>query len=489
MRKISIEQFAKEYGADQLIDMGIIPKADNFLSKPWYQQIFTKEVAQEIPRASYDVTLGPALKFTKSAIEAPGNIVQSAMGKPITSTTGKGLLGEPITSYQKDFQEKTLPRVISGEQTPLSATVGTVGEVLGGGATALGVAEGVAKIPGSVNTARTGITETVGSLKEGAKDLITTAKGKVVKPKLDVFDQSIQDAKTILNPSEYYSPSEKLLAQQKGNIKVVGEGPLKKEIIDIPPTLQDETVARLVSEGKISTQNMPSQNIAAIKQEVKALDSGIDEIVSRPELNKPFTTNTINKSLDNVYKGAKDNLTFVSKTVEDRAYMEVVDSAKREIAKFPQNSSGLRQAIKSFNAKMESLLGKDIYGGATESVGNARLQAVKDVRKNLNDFLATNLESPTITKSALAGENVGAKLPAKSTFDYGRQQAGSIYKNQLQQEAQLLNAVDELSFRASKNIDKTKLQLWLKAHPVAQKMASWTTGGFSAGGFLKIFGF
>lgn len=284
------------------------------------------------------------------------------------------------------------------------------------------------------------------------------------------FDNSIAEAKKIVNPTSTYTPSEKETAYLKGNVEIKGKGLLKKEVINPPTTPQTEALAKMVDEGKISSKKLPSENIQAINQEVARTEGGINEIVNKPELNKPFTKATINKALDNIPKTAKDNLTFVSDSVEQKAYQQVIDLAKQEVLKNPLNSSGLRTSIKAFNARMAKILGNDIYGSNAESIGNARLQAVKDTRAGLNDFLGNNLESPTIKKSAFANTKTVNKLPAKSTFEYGKTEGGSIYKAQLQKEAQLLNARDEIAYRNRGTIGKTKIQKIMKANPVATKI-------------------
>lgn len=317
-------------------------------------------------------------------------------------------------------------------------------------------------------------------LKNVAEQSVKTAIEQGVETSAKAFTNSIDEAKKIMNPSGFYTQAEKEAALSKGNIATKGKGIFAKEVVNPATTKQTETIAELVNNGKISSKNLPSQNIEAINQEARISDSNINDIVNRPEFNKPFTQKTLNTVFDNVTSSAKKNLIFVPETTEAKAYQQVIDAAKEEIAKQSYNNAGLRTGIKAFNARMEQILGKDIYSGASESVSNARLQAAKDVRTELNNFLADNLESPSIKKSALADTNIGAKLPAKSTFEYGRAEAGAKYKAELQREAQLLNAKDEIAYRASKTIDKTRLAEYLKKHPLQKNVLKY--GAFSVGG-------
>jgi hypothetical protein len=310
------------------------------------------------------------------------------------------------------------------------------------------------------------------------ESLISKVTGKGAR----TVEDSLAEAQGILNPSGVYTAGEKEAAYQAGKVTVKGKGLLKKEVIAPQSTQQTAMIDELAQSGKVSSKNLPSQNINALQKEARIAESGIDDVVNRPEFNKPFNQNMLEKDVfKRIENSAKENLTFVSDSVEQKAYQEVMQLAREEIKKQAFNMSGLRTAIKNFNARMKKILGSDIY---SESVGNARLQAAKDVRSGLNTFLADNLESPVITKSALAGENVGAKLPAKSTFDYGRQQAGSIYKAQLQREAMLLNAVDEISFRSRGMLNVNAWKKAIKQYPWLKpigKLVLYGGGGAIAG--------
>jgi len=342
----------------------------------------------------------------------------------------------------------------------------------------------------AVNTTQKAVTvmkDTALATKNAAGDALNTAKNKVIPPRQE-FYSSVEEAKQIMNPDNYYTPTERGNAYLKGNVEVKGKGMFERESIKQSTTPQVETLAELVDEGKISAKNLPSQNIKVIEQEARIIDGSIDEFVNRADLNKPFNQNTINKTLNNLEKTAADNLTFVSDTVEQKAYQQVVRLAKQEIAKNPYNMSGLRKSIKAFNARMEKILGNDIYSGSAESVGNARLQAAKDVRSTLNGFLADNLESPPVggrlpANTTMDGKAVGGQISAKTKV-----QGGGVYRTQLQKEAQLLNAKNEIAFRARGTLGKTRAQKFLKRHPIINRVVNVIPGatGISAGvGIIK----
>lgn len=391
--------------------------------------------------------IDPAAKLIASGVRAPVDVIRGLVGKDPLQNTDVLPSGMTSKSIQAGFAEK-VPKVISGEMTPLEATAGAVGETVGGAVDVLGA----------------------GGLVEKAGTKIATLAEQALETRrlaslTNNFSTSINEAKNVLNPSKYYSPSEKSIALQKGNVEISGKGPFTKEKIIQPTTQQTETIAELVNNGKVSSKNLPSQNIQAIQQESRAIDAGIDELVSRPELNKPYNGNTIAKVYDNVFNSAKKELVFVPDSTEQKAYQAVIDVAKEEIAKQSFNMAGLRKGIKAFNVRMQRILGSDIYSGASESVGNARVTAAKDVRTALNNFLADNLEAPR-----------------------GTIQGGELYKSQIKKEAQLLNAVDEIAYRASKTVGKSTIQQFIKKHPVVVKGVATATAGYVGYDILKELG-
>lgn len=319
----------------------------------------------------------------------------------------------------------------------------------------------------------------------GEKVLAKTKKIASKGEKSVDFDVAVNESKKIMNPSNKYTPTEVEKLRSRGEVKTEGKGVFKKEVADPKTTSTHETLAELVQEGKIKSSNLPNENIKIIKQEARINDANIDEIVNRPDLNKPFTKNTINKVFDGIENTAKKDLIFVADSTEEKIYKAVIDVAREEIGKNSLNSSGLRKSIKAFNARMEEILGKDIYTGASESVGNARLQAAKDIRHSLSDFLAENLESaPIKIDKTLANTKVVNKLPAKSAYETGKLQGGEVYRAQLRREAQLLNAADEIAYRTRGTLNKMEIQKWLDAHPKIKKSIKY--GATAVGGKIGL---
>ncbi len=144
-------------------------QADKFLNKSTVGQIFSKETAQELPKAAYETLVGNAAKFVKSAVEAPVNIVQGLQGKEMTTANiNDPVTGKPIGSFQTDFQNKILPAVESGQISPLKGTVQAVGGPILGAVDVLGAGE---LVPGGTKLVKSGA-------EQGSK-LLTNTKNAI----------------------------------------------------------------------------------------------------------------------------------------------------------------------------------------------------------------------------------------------------------------------------------------------------------------------
>lgn len=385
---------------------------------------------------------------------------------------------------------------------------------------------------------------------QSGPDTLSEAMGKGTVEKIPGqesnadFNQRITDAQKIQNPYGKYNPTKNQSLYGSGEIQGKGSGIFAKDVQAPKPNLQDEQVANLIDEGKISPKNLPSKNIEAIKQEVRATDSNIDTFIQKPELNQPFNQTAVDKTASGIVQKAKDSNLFLADSSEQKAYEQIGDIFKKNIADQPYNSAGLRNGIKAANEEVARVLDTDIYKdveGQPTSISKARIKAAQDFRAGYNDMLANNLDraetigrmkvlrpsqaEPLITKA----ENFPKKQDfinyAKNNMDefpdsdlasgsqrkvQGKQntsnqyvtsrdgdlgelwdiahtesnpQSGSIYKQNLQKEAQLLNAADDIGFNARSGVGKSKLQLFVKQHP-------WITGvagGASVGEILRRF--
>lgn len=252
------------------------------------------------------------------------------------------------------------------------------------------------------------------------------------------YDTAIKEAQRKLNPTGKYTPTEKseMLGSQT---TTKGKGMFKRDVPNIPVTGETEALAELHQQGELPKSNTPGQDVQTLGEHAKRHDQNIDEFLSQPE-NKGaiYNGNDVKKIFDGVLKTAEKDRVFLSGTSEERAYKDVMSVAKEEMNKNPKTMYGLRQAVKSFNQRMEDILGKDIYseGGTPTTVGKARLQAAKDVRSAMNNHV-----QDTLNTTQAEGMN--------ST-------RGDVFKASLKKEAQLLSARDEIKYRAGDTLGESK---------------------------------
>jgi len=76
--------------------------AEEFLKKPWYKQLFTKQVKEELPTAALQVGVETPAKFLASAAEVPGILRRGKEG----IEEGRGLQG-----YQATGKEYNIPGI------------------------------------------------------------------------------------------------------------------------------------------------------------------------------------------------------------------------------------------------------------------------------------------------------------------------------------------------------------------------------------------
>lgn len=384
------------------------------------------------------------------------------------ATTGNGNISKAldgITGLEGKYSAfKTAhPELASNLENLLTIGMGVVGE----GEPA---SEGQGK--SGVNTKVPNIGEDAGGVIDNAKatvkNAVAGAKSSITpEPEAepaeeDNFNKNVQEAKNILNPQNKMSVGQKGAAIGSGDVETQGKGIFQKAVATTPTTPMHETLGDMVDRGVISEDNWPHQNVQAMNQEAHVHEDNINDLIGREDLNVPVDKQTVMDKLDSAQAKGVASRQFVSGSTAERAYRDVFDLARQEVTSAPKSSvdlgqdmtmepenstdvRGLRGANKAFNGRAEDLLGNRIYGENDEGVGNARVQAAKDARKAFTDHIASTVEE--------AAPNKGA---------------GSLFKSEIQKEAQILNARDQLIKNSSGDLGKSKAELYLDRHPGAK---------------------
>lgn len=297
------------------------------------------------------VLFDPAIKFLGSAVRSPIDIVRSLFGKsPLSGKIGLPSGGE-TQSIQSDFAQSTVPKVVSGEISPLVATAGVVGETAGGAADVLGAA---------------------GAIKAGTK---------LAQPLGDVL------AKKTLASAE--------------------QSALKKTVDIVSPKLTAKETAQAIAEGRGKPAGIfskakinPDQRLRDVAEATKGIVKGKDPIEDvnnvRSALSKE--AESLSGKVKNVKqavsdKGVKTWLDNVEKPIEikaDPTQNRKFDITKNALLKLvdrnEKNVSGMLKARKEFDALVQREF-PNIY----DRVNAPFRTSVTSMRNALNDAIESNL--------------------------------------------------------------------------------------------------
>lgn len=334
---------------------------------------------------------------------------------------GKGALKQAIKQTAKRESVAGFLQGAGSKAQERDATAGNIiGSGIGGGIIGAGLGAGGAKILGS--------TLFRGAVKSG-KD--ATSK---------VFNKSLENVYDILNPSGRIPAKKAGEILSSGKTETRGLGLFKRDIPQKEATPQLDRLMELEQQGIIGKNKTPGQNLQALGQEARRSHLAIQELTRRPEFNLPFSESEFSKPLNEVIERAKKNRVFISKSAEESAYNDVGSILLEEVNSGTKNTAGLIDSIASFNNRMEDIFGADIYygpNGEATTISKARLQAAKDFRKAAYDYTE--------------------KLIAQN-----KTEAGKLYKSQLQREAQLLNARNEITHNSRVDFGKSRAHIGIE---------------------------
>lgn len=283
-------------GLSQAYNRPQVAQPTSFLDKTAVGQVLSKETAREIPRAAYDVLVGNALRFIKSGLEVPKDLVAQLQGQEIQSTDGTGFLGEPVQTFQKEFQDETIPQVIEGEKSPLGATAGVVGNVSIGALDVLGVAPAAKAVAGGVRAGARATQEGVESLSRNARKVAKAGK-KTVAGIVDVVNPLVQDIKNIPSNIATNVSARKEIETTIRQLPVIAQKAARRgvDIEDISKTLevnraQKPALAKLWDKTKSfitnKTKNNPIESVGQplvkkfknVRGEITKLGGQLDEV-------------------------------------------------------------------------------------------------------------------------------------------------------------------------------------------------------------------
>lgn len=247
-------------------------------------------------------------------------------------------------------------------------------------------------------------------------------------------DEALENAIEVTRPILKVGEKEAALAG--------GQGFVEKGIVKIKENARDIQIAESVKD--IVTKNAnPVENLNSVKEGIRAISESVGEELTRN--NGIFNSNQLKSVLNKAKEGSK--VVFGSDKSLESAYDAVVTEMMRIVDESPKNLRGLWDARKLFDDVMESKFGKKAFEDATD---NARTNAIRDVRRAVNDYIANRLPE------------------------------GNQYKQTLRRLSNMYDARDRLAAIGARMVDQTKVQRLMAViskNPTIATLAAVGLGG------------
>lgn len=198
-----------------------------------------------------------------------------------------------------------------------------------------------------------------------------------------------------------------------------GRGVVEGGAIKIAASAKDRAVAEAVKDIVKEGLN-PVDNVAAIRTGIAQESIEVGQELLRHD--GIFNENQLRSVLAKAKEGSR--VVFGTDKTLESAYDAVVDEMIRVSQRYPKKLSGLWNARSEFDDIMDAKF-KDAFGDAGD---NVRRNALQDVRRAVNDYIADRLPQ------------------------------GNTYKARLKKLTNMYEAKDRIALTAAKVVDKTRLQ-------------------------------
>ncbi len=426
-RVISEEEFKRSGGVLGGFSTSPVPAA-NPATDPSGKPLGMAGMFQELPTSTKPTVTSPKDEYVE---KRPWLSRLKQFAKEKVSTGIVGGIVEDVKTRAGDVKE-TFGRVWEEGQNPLStgiqvagAGAGLVGDVIGRGITsaykavtpesaqkvieekAIALAkkaglpevmgqyeewskkhpEAAANLEGVVNIAslfpaeRAATGAVKATVKVGAPIVEKTAGRAALavekKAAKSVVDKALDVTKPILTKTE----KEAAILAGRGEKGILGT--------TIKPSTKDIQVAESVAD--VITGKNPFKDIAAVKEKIKQTSERIRTVLGAD--NRGYNKNQVKTALQKAKE--KSRIVFGSDKTQQSAYDSVVDEMLRHVDDNPQHLQGLWDARIGFDDVIDEKFPGLLGGPAGD---NARKNAVKDVRRTLNEFIDTNAPDSEFAK-------------------------------------------------------------------------------------------
>lgn len=388
--------------SDQLTKMGAKPNFDQSMTALSHSQTTLDNLQQQATQAKQtaDQAASPigiaaettkeagsslidnGLKFVGSALKAPADIVNNLLGRKGTDTNAviPGI-GGMQQSFQGEFGSKTIPNVESGAESPLAATAGTVGGVLGGAADVLG-AKGLGEMVAKPVTAAADATKSL--MEQQAEKQSTQTAIKALTPKM--------------------TPSEISDAAKAGQVKNTLLGGSKVDMSSNPLFMRMVDATKGIVKGKSVAEDIGNVK-TALSNEAESLKSQVSGA------DHPYVFKELQSRLNNVEEPISLRGTPFEKQIGP-IKQAAIDIAKKNGGTI----SGLLDARKEFDTLVSKTY-PHLYDSDSAPIKNA----ITGIRNEMNNFIDDNLPDEAGFKQSLdkqrlyydAIDNLSTKAPGE----------------------------------------------------------------------------
>lgn len=385
-------------------------------------------IAGETAKGTLGSLADNGLRFLQSAVRAPGDIFNVLRGKTADSTVQPNFSGTGQQTFQGEFQDKTMPAVESGQQSPLGATLRTTGGVVGGGLDVLG-AEG---LPGAVKGTAVKAKGLLSGLleKTGVKGLLDNrASQKATQTAINAVDNTLKGKKL------------------ESAFQKVGTGDrtaTPKTFFSEQTLHPDVQTVKLGTRLKgVLTSKDPVENLTNAAKEFDTTEKAIDTHLTSGDPEIQY--NAQKPALMTALETAKTSAPEEYKTIKDlkSAYDSVINYAQKTVERAEDTPKGVRDARQAFDA-----------------------QARREFPSAYKDG-NIDLKTP-------AGNAIRKARDVMNAHFYDIAPEGSKIKSLVSHETDLYNAIKRIAPSAKDQEGKTGLKELIAKHP-------WITGLATAG--------
>lgn len=375
-------------------DVGVKTKAkypgayDDFTDKPSLETLKTREASakqeasrsigsrfmEALPGAAADVLLKGPARFVSSAIAAPTDIFRGLTGK-MPVDVKLPFVGE---SFQSEAAKKQ--KQIVNNEAPMYEALTPFAQVPLAGIEA-------ATLPGLTKGVKKGVVDPILGM---ARNAITRkAEKKTIDFALDLTSRQVTKG----------SATE---AMSKGSEGYQAPGFFSKA--KIKPTPQDVKVAEATAPYVKSGQPV-QKSIDSMKEGIAQTNSGVRGMIADNKI--PFNEAQLRTKLGIAKQDSK--LMFAGDSAAEKTYDTVIDEFIKFVNKGKKDTLGLFDSRQSFDSyiqrKFPNVFKKDATGQFLDPKDSLRSNAILDIRRAANEYIAEQLPVNNPYRKALLQES------------------------------------------------------------------------------------